>query len=179
MKRIVVIGSPGSGKSTFSIALQTILKLPLYHLDQYYWKSNWEQPNQQDFMAVHDQLCDKPEWIIEGMYARFLPYRLERADTIIFLDIIPYVCLWHVLKRWIRNFNKPSLGGCKQCKEKMDLNFLTWIWGFKTHTRPKIMLYLSQIQGEKKIHRLTSTAKIKHFLNELNKMNDIKNENLH
>lgn len=62
--KIAIIGSPGSGKSTLALKLHKILHIPLFHIDQYFWKPDWQTPDRQEFRKIHDQLCDAPEWII-------------------------------------------------------------------------------------------------------------------
>ena len=68
-ERILVIGCCGSGKSTFSKKLHKILKLPLIHLDKYYHKPNWEEPELVEWKKTVFFLSQKPLWIMDGNYA--------------------------------------------------------------------------------------------------------------
>ena len=92
--KIAVIGCPGSGKTSFAITLHKILKIPLYHLDQYYWQPNWQRPDPEEFEKIHNDLCDKDEWIIEGVASRYFDQRFQQADIIIFLDMPKYLCYY-------------------------------------------------------------------------------------
>jgi hypothetical protein len=68
MKRIMVIGCCGSGKSTLSLKIQRITGLPLFHLDQYYWQPNWSEPSKEKWEKIVADLANKEEWIIDGNY---------------------------------------------------------------------------------------------------------------
>src|SRR3990167_5017001 len=101
IKRIAIIGNAGSGKSVLAQKLHQILHLPVYHLDKYFWKSNWTHPDPDEYKIIHDKLCNQEEWIMDGMNLRLLEYRIQRADIIIFLDIPRYLCFWRIFKRTI------------------------------------------------------------------------------
>lgn len=147
MKRIAIIGCSGSGKSTLAFKLHEILKLPIYHLDQYYWKPNWQQPEFEKFQVIHNQICDKNQWIIDGIYSRTLPYRFDKADVIIFLDLPRYICLFQVCKRILLNYNKITSSSAPSCPERFDLNFFKWIWNYKKCSRVEILLLLQNLSG--------------------------------
>lgn len=158
MKRIIILGCAGSGKSTLAFQVQQITVLPLYHLDQYYWKPHWQMPIFEDFKAVHDDLCDRDAWIIEGMSAHTLLYRIIRADCVIFLDVPRKTCLWRVFKRVMKNYNICTASSAIGCPERFSFAFMRWIWGFKKRTRPYIMDLLSYYMKEKKIFIISSQS---------------------
>ena len=82
MKKIIVIGCPGSGKSTFSKKLSSLTRLPLYHLDLIYHKENKETISKEEFDKKLDDVLSKNEWIIDGNYSRTLRKRLSKCDTV-------------------------------------------------------------------------------------------------
>jgi adenylate kinase family enzyme len=86
MKRVLVIGSPGGGKTTLSRELGKLLDLPVYHLDKLFWKPGWALSDDESFRALQRELVSKPRWIIDGNYDRTLDVRLPHADTVIHLD---------------------------------------------------------------------------------------------
>ncbi|RLQ93378.1 P-loop NTPase family protein [Falsibacillus albus] len=129
MKRIMVIGvSAGVGKSTFAKRLGTALNIPVFHLDAYFWKPGWVQASLEDFSSAQRNIAERNSWIMEGNYTNTYEIRAEKADTIIYLELPRRVCLFRVFKRWLKNIGRtrPDLG--EGCKEKLDWEFLKFIW---------------------------------------------------
>ncbi len=150
--KIAIIGSPGSGKSTLALKLHKILHIPLFHIDQYFWKPGWQRPDRQEFAKIHDQLCDAPEWIMEGMATRHFEYRLQKADVIIFLDTPLYVCLYRIFKRAFFNFGKVFFSSAPGCVERWpDHEFLKYVWNFNKKQKPEVMALLEKYKNDKKI----------------------------
>ena len=150
--KIAIIGNPGSGKSTLAVKLHKILHIPLFHLDQYFWQPGWQRPDRAEFAKAHNQLCDTPEWIIEGMATRLFDYRLQQADVIIFLDIPLYVCLYRIFKRAFLNFGKVVFSSAPGCPEKFpDREFLTYVWNFNSKQKPEVLAFLQTCSKDKKI----------------------------
>lgn len=136
MKRILVIGCCGAGKSTFSQWLSARLNLPLVHLDRLFWKPGW---NEQESAIFRDLLqveleCDA--WIIDGNYLSTLPLRLKYADTVIWLDFNRWICTYRVLKRWLIQEGYQAEG----CPQKVDLPFLKFVfWDYQQHVRSQVL----------------------------------------
>ena len=159
--RIAIIGNSGSGKSTLAGKLHSITNIPLYHLDQYFWKPGWQRPNRDEFAKVHRELCDQEQWIIEGMAVRFFDYRAERADVIIFLDIPLWLCLYRIFKRAITCFGRVRDSSAKGCPERMpDREFLTYVWNFNRKYKPIVEVLLHKYKDQKKIFVITASAQL-------------------
>lgn len=161
--KIAVVGNAGSGKTTLSFQLHKKLNLPLYHLDKYYWKPNWERGPQEEFLAAHQRLCAQDKWIIEGSYLKLLEERVAAADTIIFLDIPRSTCIWRVLKRSVRYWRTVMPGGPEGCKEQLFhikfLDFLKWVWDFDTRYRSRALSLLEEAAKEGKSVIILTSAK--------------------
>src|SRR6185503_15715699 len=99
MRRVIVIGSGGAGKSTFSRRLADLSGLRVVHLDALYWQPGWEPMPDADWDRVMEDLVAGDNWIIDGNYGRTLSRRVAAADTIIFLDLPRLVCLWRLVRR--------------------------------------------------------------------------------
>lgn len=163
--KIAIIGNAGSGKSTLALKLHKMLHIPLYHLDQYFWKPGWVEPDRAEFEKIHNSLCDKPAWIIEGMAIRFLEYRIQHADVIIFLDRPTYYCFYRTLKRTLQHWRTVYFSSAPGCPERgPDLKFLRFIWNFNNRQCTQILSLLAKY-NTKKIHILRSQQDIQEFLN--------------
>ncbi len=164
MKRIMIIGCPGSGKSTLSKQLAMKLKLPLVHLDQIYWKSNWQPISNETFDELLLHEVRKDEWIIDGNYSRTISMRLEACDTIIYLDYHRMTCLFGVIKRVIKGYGKTREDMGENCPERLDPDFLRYVWTFNRSRRADYLDLLSHQQGKQVIifrHRRAGTKFIR------------------
>ncbi|WP_270892700.1 hypothetical protein [Staphylococcus saprophyticus] len=83
MDKVMVVGSSGSGKSTFSRQLSKILKVPVYRLDMYFWKPNWQMMRYDEQIKIHKQLIQNNKWIIDGNASSLFDEKINEADTII------------------------------------------------------------------------------------------------
>lgn len=143
MQRILIIGCPGSGKSTFAKKLAEKTKLPLIHLDRLFWKSGWIERSREEFDALVSDELNKDRWIIDGNYLRTLSDRMKYADTIIFFDYPTYICLWRVLKRIVKKHGTTRDDMGENCPERFDMGFIKYILGFRKNQREKIYQKLS------------------------------------
>lgn len=98
-KKVMIMGRPGSGKSTFSIQLQEILDIPLFHLDKYFFEANWVQRNYQDFLNQQQSLVNQPCWIIDGNSSKSLERRYSQADICLYFNFPRYLCYYRTFKR--------------------------------------------------------------------------------
>ena len=122
MKRVLIIGCPGAGKTTFSCRLAEITGLPLAHLDRLFWQGDWETVSREEFDARLAAVLAEPAWMIDGNYDRTLSLRLSQADTVFFFDLPTASCLWGVTKRVLtcRGQVRPDMGG--HCVERFGKN---------------------------------------------------------
>lgn len=93
MIKIIIIGSPGSGKSTFARKLRDITDIPLYYLDMIWHKPDRTNISQEEFDTQLNGILQKDRWIIDGNYQRTLETRLEKCDTVFLMDFPIDVCL--------------------------------------------------------------------------------------
>lgn len=163
MSKIIVIGSSGSGKSTLSRELSHMLEIPVYHLDKLFWKPNWVMTTKDEQFKIQNSLLDKNEWIIDGNYTGILKERLLSADTIIFLNLPRRICYYRVFKRLLKNFGKTRIDMGKDCKERINLTFLKYIWKYPKYRKPFLLKKFRKLENEKKIFVLNSKKEIKEF----------------
>lgn len=165
-KKILIIGSAGSGKTTFSKKLHEILEIPLIHLDKEYWQPNWQSPDHDKWVARVDEILEKEEWILDGNYKSTLEKRIAKAELVIFLDLKRTVCVRSVLKRikMYRGKTRDDLNS--ECPEKFDWEFLKWVWSFPKKYRPEILALLEKYSSVKVI-TLKKRKQVNKFLQEL------------
>ena len=166
MKRILIIGSNGSGKSTFSFALEEILGLPLVHIDQIYWRDAWEVTPQEEFRQLVLQEAQKDCWIIEGNHIRTLCDRLAFADTLFWFEFAPIVCLWGILCREFRFRGKARPDMPEGCISRLEISFLRYAWSFNRKNRVRIQEALSAAPHVKVI-RFTCRRQVEQYIQRL------------
>ncbi|OGG59149.1 hypothetical protein A3C89_01945 [Candidatus Kaiserbacteria bacterium RIFCSPHIGHO2_02_FULL_50_50] len=113
MNKIIIIGSPGSGKSTYANKLGQKLNLPVFHLDKIFWKNNWSPISQDEFVLRQEEIMKGERWILDGNFTKTIDFRAKKADTIIFFDYPKWLSLWRILKRYFIHFRnvRPDMGG--------------------------------------------------------------------
>lgn len=166
MERVMIIGCGGSGKSTLARQLGDKTGLPVVHLDKLFWKSGWVESTKEEIDAKITAVMATPRWIMDGNYNRTLPRRLERCDTVIWLDYSRWVCLRGVLKRLLTNVGKVRPDMPEGCPEKVDWEFLVWIWNFNKTKRKKYYDLLSEQTG-KDIHIFKNRRQLKAYVDSL------------
>lgn len=132
-EKIIVIGSPGAGKSTFSRKLHGITALPLYYLDMIFWHADKTTVSREEFDAALDGILRTDRWIIDGNYSRTIPKRLVKCDRVFLLDLPLEVCLEGVRKR----FGKPR-EDLPWRETEQDEEFLQYIRDFHQSQLPEI-----------------------------------------
>lgn len=130
-----MLGNGGSGKSTLAQGLSLRLKLPLVHLDRIFWQPGWKSINPENFDECLLEVINGESWIIDGNYTRTLEPRLSRSQAVIFLDMPRAVCLAGVLTRYFRFRGRGRPDMSPGCPEKVDGEFLRWIWNFNRNHR--------------------------------------------
>ncbi|MBD7909483.1 P-loop NTPase family protein [Sporosarcina gallistercoris] len=166
MRRILVMGvSAGAGKSTFARNLGEILDYPVTFLDSLYFEPGWQEVPSEVFEQRQLDATAGSTWIIEGNYSRTVSVRETNADTVIYLELPLYLCLFRVLKRRIRYHKqtRPDMG--KECREKLDWVFLKYI--VTTYRRRRVDMrsrMRNYTEEGKNVFLLQSRRQIREFL---------------
>lgn len=127
--RIMIIGLPGAGKSTFALKLASMLNIPCYHIDQFYWKPGWKKHPPEAWAKIHTDLISKDSWIIEGcaIKSSFMQ-RFARADVVIYFKVSRIVCLYRMVVR--KFFLKRPDSLPSGCYEGLPLRLIRYMWTF-------------------------------------------------
>lgn len=162
MKRIAIIGSPGTGKSTFAKQLAQQTDLPLIHLDYYYHdKQHDYYTNKKDWRTKADSFTEADNWIIDGNFGATMVKRFERADTIFYFDMPTYVAITGVVERWLtaNHTDRPEMPD--DWHEKPSFSFFWKVLWFHRHYTPGTRQLLSQNKDKTiiifKSHKQTAT----------------------
>lgn len=139
MKKVIIIGCPGGGKSTFARILQEKTGLPLYYLDRMYWNADRTPVGQDLFHERLEAALAQEEWIIDGNFASTMEMRLAACDTVIFLDYSLEVCLSGIEAR--RGKPRPDMPwiGLEE-----DEEFIGFIKRYNTDSRPQVLALLAK-----------------------------------
>ena len=170
MKRVLVIGSGGAGKSTFARRLGERLGVPVIHLDRVYWRAGWVETPKEEWKKKVEELCAGDSWVMDGNYSGTLEARLEACDSVVFLDLPRILCLWRVVKRSLlyRRRGRPDMAeGCPERLDREYLLFLLWVWNYRKRSRPTVLRRLAEQSGGKQIFILRSDADVERFLAEV------------
>ena len=160
MKKVIVIGCPGSGKSTFSKKLNEITNIPLYHLDLMYWNNDKTIVEKEVFLNKIVETLKKDSWIIDGNYRSTMELRMKEADTIFFLDMPTKLCLESErLRRGKPREDLPSY----LIEEGEDEEFVNLITNFQDNQRHLIVEILDK-HKDKNIVTFKSREEVENYL---------------
>ena len=138
--KILVIGSPGSGKSYFSKKLSKLTNIPVYHMDLLYWHENWVSTPRDEFDKIINEILNKDEWILDGNYNRTLENRVKFAQIVYFLDLDPEICL--IAEKERRNKKRDDFPSF--LNEGEDPSFVQYIKDFPIINKPLILEILKK-----------------------------------
>ena len=162
MERVLVIGSPGAGKSTLAAEIARRTGLPLIHLDQHYWRAGWIEPAEAEWQAQVEALAAGPRWVMDGNYGGTLSSRLPRADTVIDLEFPAWRCLVGIVRRALRHRGRVRPDMAEGCPERITWEFVAYTAMFPWRGRRRVDAKLAGFGGT--VRRLRGRADVRAFL---------------
>ena len=170
MKRVMIVGGPGSGKSVLARKLGARTGLPVIHIDRIHWQAGWVERSPQD----KDRLCRdvhmQEEWIFEGGHSRTWAERIARADTYIWLDVPVHLRIFRVLRRSLVYYgrSRPDLpDGCPERLNRQTIGFLKFIWRTRNLARKKMEALYRDPPPHVTCHRFATLSQVRDFLDGL------------
>ena len=144
-QRINIIGTSGSGKSTFARSLAEVLQLPYFEMDQLFWKPEWVESTDEEFLPKVEQVAEGPQWVLDGNYSRTSVIKLNRAQLLVWIDLPFLTTTFSVTCRAIkRSFSKKELWPDTGNRESLQKSFFSKdsiIWWSITHYRATVIRY--------------------------------------
>ncbi|MER6605365.1 hypothetical protein ABT282_05510 [Streptomyces sp. NPDC000927] len=173
-RRVLVIGCPGAGKTTFAVRLAALTGLPVVHLDDLYFGPGWSATPPEEWRAEVRRLSAGQEWVVDGNHAATLPERLARAEAVVLIDRAPVLCLAAYLRRLLRHARAAEdrlphymrLGAGRRRVADRPVSFARFILAFRRRTLPGITACLAA-RGDIPVVVLRSRADAEAVLTDL------------
>lgn len=165
MQRMLVIGPCGAGKSTLAVELGKRLSLPVFHMDQLNWQPGWVESSKDEILTKLAKITSTERWLIDGNYGGTLAQRLDRADTVVYLDYPIRLCLWRIVRRiWTyRGRTRPDM--TEGCPERFDPEFIVYL--IRWNSGPRLRTEERLPEHEDKVIRLRSPADLQRWMDSL------------
>ena len=159
MNKIIVIGCPGSGKTTFCEKLRDVTKLPLFYLDAIWHKADRTHISRDEFDARLSEILSLDSWIIDGNYSRTLERRISACDTVFLFDLPTEVCIAGATERLgKRRYDIPWID------TELDPDFKREIEQFKEKNLPTVYELLEKYKDGKTVLIFKSRAEADEFI---------------
>lgn len=165
MRRIIVIGCQGSGKTSLARNLGRKLGLPVVHLDVLYWRPGWKPSDKPSFRVRAAEAIAGEAWVVDGSFSGLaFDLTLARADTLVIIDCPRWLCQWRILWRSAvdRDAMRPDLPA--GCPEQFDWKLMREAWRYDTERGPVIEAERVQYGADVPVVRLQSDREIQDFL---------------
>jgi len=144
VRRILVIGCSGNGKSTFARRLAEKTGLPIVHLDQLYWRPNWVPAPKQEYLDAVAAATADESWVMDGNSPSTFHLRLPRAEHIVWFRFSRIRSLLRIVHRVLGSYGRVRADMAPGCPERFDLTFMRWVWNFERDYVPRILAGLSE-----------------------------------
>ena len=168
MQRILVMGSSGSGKSTFAQRLSAITGIPMVSVDALFWRPGWVEPDRAEFRERLAEAARQPRWIMDGNYlSHLVELRRDACDSVIWFDLPRWICMLGILTRIATSYGRVRPEMAEGCPENIDLEFLRYVWTFREQQRPKLLAYFEGLRPDQSLICFTSRKQADRYLGEL------------
>jgi adenylate kinase family enzyme len=166
-RRILVLGSSGSGKTQLSVRLAEILGIDPIHLDAHFWREDARPREDREWREIVSKLASRDAWIMDGTYERSLDLRIPRADAILLLECAPDRCLERVVRRDAATRDDPRLALASGSAKPVDANHVRYVREYPAVTRPQILACIERYGRGKPVATIPTPEGVAPFLSQL------------
>ncbi|WP_338832310.1 AAA family ATPase [Bradyrhizobium sp. 27S5] len=168
MQRVLVMGSSGSGKSTFARRLSEMTGIPTVSIDALFWKPGWVASNREEFGRRMTEVTQQPRWIMDGNYTKSAgELRRQLADTVIWFDLPRSTCMVGILTRIAKSYGKVRPEMAEGCPEKIDLEFFRYVWTYRRQQRPVLIEFFEGLRPDQSFVCFTRRTQADAYLGDL------------
>jgi adenylate kinase family enzyme len=170
VRKVLVIGPGGSGKSWLALRLSEALGLPIIHLDSLYWQPGWVPMPEADWVELQEREAAADAWIAEGLHDTTVHIWLDAADTVVFLDASPMASVWRVVRRRLAGEGGGGdvPAGCEPAPAHRALaKFLAYLWEYRSKTRAALLTELQRPRPGQRVIVLRRSREIRAFVDAL------------
>ena len=168
MDRILVMGSPGSGKSTFARRLSQITDIPVVSLDALFWKPGWKPSDAAEFEARVAEAVRGPRWIIDGDYIWWAgDIRRGVADAVIWFDLPRWACMVGIMSRIATSYGRVRPEMAEGCPERINAEFFRYVWTYRKKQRPTLVAFFEGLRPDQTFVTFTNRAQADRYLSDL------------
>jgi adenylate kinase family enzyme len=169
MQRVMVMGSSGSGKSTFARRLSGLTGIPSVSIDALFWKPGWIESDVNEFGRRMTEAAQQPRWIMDGNYIGSGAGELRRqlSDTIVWFDLPRSACMFGIIKRIAGSYGTVRPEMAEGCPEKIDLEFFRYVWTYRQQQRPKLIEFFQGLRPDQSLVCFTDRTEADDYLKRL------------
>ncbi len=167
MKRVMIVGQPGGGKSWLARAIGARTGLPVHHMDMIHWMPGWVERPQPQKIDMARAVEDSDAWVFEGGLSSTYYSRLARADTLIVLDMPFLLRCWRVFTRTLRDYGRSRADLPPDCPEQFSAEFWHFIWTTRNTNRARMYALIDKADRQTTVHVLKSRRDVARFLKTL------------
>jgi adenylate kinase family enzyme len=167
VRRVVILGPGGAGKSTLARRLGACTGLPVVHLDEHFWHPGWVETPRDEWRVRQRELFAGDTWIADGNYNGTLEERLPRADTVVLLDFPAWRTVPRALRRSIGHRGEALQA--EGCPERVDMQFLRWVANYRRRSRPRVLAAIAEHAPDARLLVLRNPRAVDAFVAALNR----------
>jgi adenylate kinase family enzyme len=168
MRRIVVIGPAGAGKSRLARTLAEATGIEVIHLDALFWQPGWVPTPEAEWEAIQRRELERDTWIVEGLHEPTVHLWLDAADTVVLFDTSPLASLWRVTRRrLLRSEPGPDIpAGCEPAPfHRAAMKFARYLWEYRRRTRAELFAELEKPRPGRRVVVVRRERDLQAFLN--------------